>query len=160
MRFRLPGGPVYRKRHLYRTSDQRELNPLFLSGSLDERSAPSWTTDRMLVTTFGDRALFGHRDVAAGAIFEHEPTAAEMVLTSPRGGETGRSSPRPWTTRRAAGRRRRRSATLERVSPRSCCALHSGSMRSSRSADRATLTAWQRLPVPRPRQSEPMSESG
>jgi hypothetical protein len=77
------GTPLYRKRHLYRLEDQRELVPLFLAGVLDERSPTSWSKDYAFAEKFDE--LFDQHDpnAAAGAIFRHIPSPDEVVLNIP-----------------------------------------------------------------------------
>jgi hypothetical protein len=83
-RFRQHNGtPLYRKRHLYRREDQRELVPLFLQGILDEGSPTSWSKNLAFAEKF-DR-VFDDEDPnsVAGAIFEHVPREDEVVLNVP-----------------------------------------------------------------------------
>jgi len=83
-RFRIhDGSALYRKRHLYRSKDQRELAPLFLSGVLDEGSPTSWSKDRSFAEKFDQ--VFDDLDPAsvAGAIFKHVPVAGEVILNIP-----------------------------------------------------------------------------
>lgn len=77
------GTPLYRKRHLYRREDQRELVPLFLQGILVEGSPTSWSKDLSFAVEFD--GVFDDRDPnsAAGAIFRHVPTDDEVILNIP-----------------------------------------------------------------------------
>ncbi len=80
-RFRQSDGtPLYRKRHLYRSEDQRELVPLFLQGTLDEGSPTSWSKSLAFAEKFDK--VFDDEDPnsVAGAIFEHVPREDEVVL--------------------------------------------------------------------------------
>ncbi|WP_395449063.1 hypothetical protein ACHMW7_03910 [Aminobacter sp. UC22_36] len=80
-RFRRNDGvPLFRKRHLYRREDQRELVPLFVGGVLDEGSPTSWSTDIAFAEKFDQ--IFDEFDpeAKAGAIFRHLPQDGEIVL--------------------------------------------------------------------------------
>ncbi|MGA8171515.1 MAG: hypothetical protein WB816_11905, partial [Methylocystis sp.] len=74
------GTPLYRKRHLDRSEDQRELVPLFLPGTLDEGSPTSWSKSLAFAEKFDK--VFDDEDPnsVAGAIFEHVPREDEVVL--------------------------------------------------------------------------------
>jgi hypothetical protein len=82
-RFRQFDGVLYRKRHLYKTKDMSELAPLFLTGTLDEGGATSWSIDYDYVEHLGDDASFAQPNVASGAIFAHVPDPHEIVLNIP-----------------------------------------------------------------------------
>lgn len=77
------GPPLYRKRHLYRSEDQRELVPLFLQGVLDEKSPTSWSKDFGFAEKFDKIFDETAPNSVAGAIFCHTPTAGEVVLNIP-----------------------------------------------------------------------------
>ena len=83
-RFRLPRPqPLYRKRHLYRKSNQTELVPLFIAGYLDEGCPTSWSLDEAVAEKF--RGVFdeGDPNSAAGAIFRHVAEPGEVILDIP-----------------------------------------------------------------------------
>lgn len=82
-RFRQFNGKLYRKRHLYKTEDLSELAPLFLTGTLDEGSATSWSSDFNYIERLGDGPSFAQPNVASGAIFAHVPAPNEIVLNIP-----------------------------------------------------------------------------
>lgn len=81
--FRQFSGKLYRKRHLYKTADLSELAPLFLTGTLDEGSATSWSSDYNYIERLGDGPSFAQPNVASGAIFAHVPAPNEIVLNIP-----------------------------------------------------------------------------
>lgn len=81
--FRQFNGKLYRKRHLYKTDDLSELAPLFLTGTLDEGSATSWSSDYNFIERLGDDLSFAQPKVATGAIFAHVPGPNEVVLNIP-----------------------------------------------------------------------------
>jgi hypothetical protein len=60
-----------------------ELAPLFLTGTLDEGSATSWSADYNYIERLGDDASFAQPNVASGAIFAHVPDPHEIVLNIP-----------------------------------------------------------------------------
>jgi len=76
--------PLYRKRHLYRRDDQRELVPLLIGGYLEEDGPTSWSLDPTVVEKI--RGVFDETDerCAAGAIFRHVASPGEVVLYVPR----------------------------------------------------------------------------
>jgi hypothetical protein len=78
------GSPTYRKRNLYKKDDQTELVPLFTKGELDEGSPTSWSTSIEFAKKFGPIFDDVSENSVAGAIFEHRPTADEVVLNIPR----------------------------------------------------------------------------
>jgi hypothetical protein len=81
--FRQFSGKLYRKRHLYKTEDMSELAPLFLTGTLDEGSATSWSSDYNYIERLWDDSSFSQPNVASGAIFAHVPAQHEIVLNIP-----------------------------------------------------------------------------
>ncbi len=81
--FRQFNGKLYRKRHLYKTDDLSELAPLFLTGTLDEGSATSWSSDYNYIERLGDDLSFAQLNVASGAIFAHVPGPNDIVLNIP-----------------------------------------------------------------------------
>ena len=78
------GTPLYRKRNLYRSPDQKELAPLFDTGLLDEGSPTSWSTSEQFAESFGGVFDDDDPNSAAGAIFRHVPAESEVVLNIPR----------------------------------------------------------------------------
>lgn len=77
------GSPVFRKRGLYRSEDQKELLPLILGGKLDEGSVTSWSSDLGFLDSFGEKFDHGSPDAVAGAIFRHIPQPDEIILNIP-----------------------------------------------------------------------------
>lgn len=82
-KFRQFNGKLYRKRHLYKTKDLSELAPLFMTGTLDEGSATSWSSNYHYIERLGDGPSFAQPNVASGAIFVHVPAPNEIVLNIP-----------------------------------------------------------------------------
>lgn len=77
------GSPVFRKRGLYRSEDQKELLPLLLVGKLDEGSITSWSADLGFLDRFGDRFDYSSPNAVAGVIFRHTPAPEEVILNIP-----------------------------------------------------------------------------
>jgi len=77
------GGPLYRKRHLYRKIDETELKPLFLEGELDEGSPTSWSGDLDFVKEFSSDFDLGNPGLVAAAIFRHTSQTGEVILNIP-----------------------------------------------------------------------------
>ncbi|MBN8747184.1 MAG: hypothetical protein J0I65_06705 [Variovorax sp.] len=78
------GTPLYRKRNLYRSEDQKELAPLFVAGRLDEGSPTSWSTSVQFAENFGPPFDDTDPSSTAGAIFKHVPQPSEVILNIPR----------------------------------------------------------------------------
>lgn len=77
------GSPVFRKRGLYRSEDQKELLPLFVGGQLEEGSITSRSSDLGFLDNFGERFDHGSSNAVAGAIFRHIPKPGEVILNIP-----------------------------------------------------------------------------
>ncbi len=75
--------PVYRKRHLYRLEEQRELGPLLLEGVLFEEGPTSWSLDLEFAERFD--GIMDETDARSvtGAVFRHVAKQEEVILDIP-----------------------------------------------------------------------------
>ena len=83
-RFRAPRPEcLYRKRHLYRSEDQRELVPLLLGGGLVENAPTSWSLDLAFAEGFDDILDEDDARAITGAVFRHVAVPGEVILDVP-----------------------------------------------------------------------------